>query len=90
MTGSARLTSPAVIFCCICAAPILLETSKTDERGEAVHEECYVRKTIRRFRTAVAVRSRQELAQFYPLQLQIRLQVRTIPNDEGMGTRPRD
>jgi anti-sigma regulatory factor (Ser/Thr protein kinase) len=28
--------------CCICNSPVLLETSKTDEEGQAVHEECYV------------------------------------------------
>jgi len=30
--------------CCICKSPVLLETSKTDEYGQAVHEECYVLK----------------------------------------------
>jgi hypothetical protein len=30
--------------CCICNRPVLLETSKTDEYGKAVHEECYVLK----------------------------------------------
>jgi hypothetical protein len=52
MTGSAKYASQRVIVCCICAGPIPLETSKTDERGKAVHEECYVRKTISRFRKA--------------------------------------
>jgi hypothetical protein len=28
--------------CRICKDPVLLETSKTDEYGQAVHEECYV------------------------------------------------
>jgi len=28
--------------CRICNDPVLLETSKTDEYGQAVHEECYV------------------------------------------------
>jgi two-component sensor histidine kinase len=28
--------------CCICNSPVLLETSKTDEYGQAIHEECYV------------------------------------------------
>src|ERR1700730_11770831 len=27
--------------CRICNDPVLLETSKTDEYGQAVHEECY-------------------------------------------------
>ncbi len=30
--------------CCICCSPVLLENSKTDEYGQAVHEECYVSK----------------------------------------------
>ncbi len=30
--------------CCICNNPVPLETSKTDEYGQAVHEECYVLK----------------------------------------------
>jgi hypothetical protein len=30
--------------CAVCKAPVELETCKTDERGTAVHEECYVRK----------------------------------------------
>ena len=55
MTGSVRSTSQRSITCCICAGPIPLETSHTDERGESVHEECYVRKTISRFRTASVV-----------------------------------
>ena len=36
----------AAIVCSICSRIIALETSNTDERGHAVHEECYVRKTI--------------------------------------------
>ena len=38
-TGAQRLPS-----CCICNDPVLLETSNTDEYGQAVHEECYVLK----------------------------------------------
>jgi two-component sensor histidine kinase len=30
--------------CCICKSPVLLESSKTDENGQAVHEDCYVLK----------------------------------------------
>ncbi len=30
--------------CCICNSPVLVETSKTDEYGQAVHEECHVLK----------------------------------------------
>ena len=38
-TGAQRLPS-----CCICNDPVLLETSNTDEYGQAVHEHCYVLK----------------------------------------------
>jgi len=38
-TGGQRLPS-----CCICNDPVLLETSNTDEYGQAVHEHCYVLK----------------------------------------------
>jgi hypothetical protein len=30
--------------CSLCDKPVLLETSKTDEYGKAVHEECYALK----------------------------------------------
>ena len=30
--------------CAICREPVRLETSKTDEDGHAVHEECYLAK----------------------------------------------
>jgi hypothetical protein len=30
--------------CCICSEPVCLETSKTDEYGQALHEGCYVLK----------------------------------------------
>jgi hypothetical protein len=33
-----------VVICSICGRRVNLETSKTDEDGQAVHEECYVRK----------------------------------------------
>jgi hypothetical protein len=33
---------PFSLICSVCHKPIHLETSKTDERGDAVHEECYV------------------------------------------------
>ena len=41
MTGSAQYASQRVIVCCICAGPVPLETSKTDERGKAVHGDSY-------------------------------------------------
>lgn len=49
MTSSALPMPRPGIVCCICAGLIPLETSKTNERGNAVHEECYVRQTIARF-----------------------------------------
>ena len=55
MTGSTRSRSQRNITCCICAGPMALETSNTNERGESVHEECYVRKTISKFKTAGVV-----------------------------------
>ena len=30
-------------FCPICQKPVPLENAKTDERGQAIHEECYIR-----------------------------------------------
>ena len=30
--------------CPICNEPVSLETSKTDEDGQAIHEECYASK----------------------------------------------
>ena len=32
--------------CSICGNRVALESSKTDEQGSAVHEECYVGRTI--------------------------------------------
>jgi hypothetical protein len=31
-------------LCPICSLPVRIESSKTDENGMAVHEECYVLK----------------------------------------------
>src|ERR1700737_3640557 len=48
MSDRARLYHPVprgtqwLPSCRICNDPVLLETSKTDEYGQAVHEECYV------------------------------------------------
>ena len=75
MTGSAQYASQRGIVCCICAELIPLETSKTDERGKAVHEECYVRKTISRFRTASAVRLPENRLSSIVVQFQLRLRM---------------
>jgi hypothetical protein len=34
--------------CCYCNQPLQLERAKTDEVGQAVHEECYVLKHAKR------------------------------------------
>jgi hypothetical protein len=33
-------------ICAICSEPVNLKTAKTDENGQAVHEECYLRKLL--------------------------------------------
>ena len=53
--GSAHDALQQSLVCCICTGLVPLETSNTDEHGRAVHEECYVRKTISRFRSNSAV-----------------------------------
>ncbi len=35
------------IRCALCSNPVQLETDPTDENGQAVHEECYVKKVAR-------------------------------------------
>src|ERR1700676_787938 len=37
-------SKPWLPSCCVCNAPVPLERSKTDEYGQAIHEECYVLK----------------------------------------------
>jgi len=39
--------------CSICGCSITLELSKADEDGRAVHECCYVRKTLSKFRNPI-------------------------------------
>jgi len=39
--------------CSICSWSVTLELSKTDEGGKAVHELCYVRRTIFEFRKPI-------------------------------------
>jgi hypothetical protein len=56
MTGSAQDAPQPRLVCCICAGQVALEASKTDAHGKAVHEECYVRQTISRFRRGRVVR----------------------------------
>lgn len=37
----APMVSP--VICQICKQPVILETARIDERGKAVHEDCYLR-----------------------------------------------
>lgn len=37
---------PSYVICSICHKPVTLETTKVDEYGQAVHEECYIPKII--------------------------------------------
>jgi hypothetical protein len=31
-----------VLICSFCQQPVAVETSKTDENGRAIHEDCYI------------------------------------------------
>ena len=33
-------------MCAMCGKPIMLESAKTDERGNPVHEACYLQKVL--------------------------------------------
>ena len=33
-----------LLLCRLCGKPVAIETSKTDEDGRAIHEDCYVLK----------------------------------------------
>ena len=37
-----RMTLTSKINCSICNKPVDLSTAKTDDKGQAVHAECYV------------------------------------------------
>ncbi len=50
---------PWFLSCCICNDPVLLETSNTDEYGQAVHEECYVLKVCSKATTMDLCRAQQ-------------------------------
>ena len=47
-----RLKEPTT-RCSICGWSVTLELSKTDEGGKAVHESCYVRRTLSKFRKPI-------------------------------------
>lgn len=42
------MTHPLRAFpvCSICKQPVRLETAKTDEKGQAVHEDCYLQRLM--------------------------------------------
>jgi len=42
--SNSRAPLPLYPICPICSLPVTIENSKTDEKGRAVHEECYVLK----------------------------------------------
>ena len=39
-----KSSSAGVLICAICQKTVLLEVAKTDEDGNAVHENCYLSK----------------------------------------------
>jgi hypothetical protein len=48
--------------CAICHKPVELETAKTEERGWAVHEDCYMANLKQRRRLRVPGPQREEIA----------------------------
>lgn len=38
-----RPSARGQVLCVVCHEPVQLESSKTDEDGRAIHEDCYVR-----------------------------------------------
>ena len=79
MTGPTYYFSRQSVVCSICAIPLPLETSRTDEDGKGVHEECYVRKTISRFRTATSL----QLPENWFNSIVVRFQRRFCVTDNG-------
>ena len=79
MTGPMHYFSRQSVVCSICAIPLPLETSRTDEDGMGVHEECYVRKTISRFRTAGSL----QLPENWFNSIVVRFQRRFLVTDNG-------
>ncbi len=57
-----ELSATRKTSCAICAEPVELETAKTDERGSAVHEDCYMANFKQRRRQRVAAPQREEIA----------------------------
>lgn len=56
MSRSPFFASAVNTCCSICGNSVCLETSNTDERGSAVHEECYVARTVALYARQQALR----------------------------------
>ena len=54
-----------IAWCCICDKPVALEISKTNEDGEAVHEECYVDSLMVRSQSAYGASLRKPATEPY-------------------------
>jgi hypothetical protein len=46
MTAKSRIRQPFWHTCHLCNESVNLQTAKSDENGKAVHEECYIQKTL--------------------------------------------
>jgi hypothetical protein len=57
-----RVQNKRTTRCSICGNFVALETSNTDEQGSAVHEECYVGRTVALFAAQQAARRARESA----------------------------
>ncbi len=53
-------SEPGLIRCSLCHMPVPLESSKTDENGKAVHEECYLLRLRLEHATTPPQKPRQE------------------------------
>ncbi len=80
MTGFIPSVSRQCTVCSICAMPVPLETCNADEHGIAVHEACYVRKTISTFRETRAD-AREDWLDSVLVWLQIRSRVSALPSE---------
>jgi hypothetical protein len=68
MRSLSNVLSQRTTRCSICGNPVSLETSNTDEQGMAVHEECYVGRTVALYTAQQQARlSRISAAAFLPL-----------------------
>ena len=64
-----RVQNKRTTRCSICGNFVALEASNTDEQGSAVHEECYVGRTVALFAAQQATRRAQESASsLFPLE----------------------